>query len=847
MLHGDGALGHTAAAGTHVVHLHGYWCDYDTLHTPQQLLNPRPQLARSLTQVIRTSTLVVIGYGGWDDVITRTLAELLEDSGSDPEILWTFNGDDPQALEKANERLLAALQPGLGRGRVSLYHGINCRLFFSDLLQKLKPNYLAAGTSALPGVTTAITEERPGHTGRPQVRIAIDFPMPMLAPSDSDRPLLVTPWAGRAQELTLLAAAATPVVFITGIGGQGKSALAGRFLQDNAMSEGGLYEFWDWRDCREESDRLGTQILRLIERLSNGAIAANSVESTDITAVTRILFRVIRDRKAVLVFDNVDQYVDLVTFEPVKGLDVLLTEAQARDHSSMFLFTCRPNVRVDESRAMKLPLTGLTVEETEELVLARGVPRRDRHLARELHEVTSGHPLWVNLVAMQAVRDENGLRGALDITRRGGGTLPDTMKTVWSVLNPQQRNVLRTMAELDRPEPESRLLELLPGLNANRVNKALNALRSFHLIEVWTQPQGEPLLGLHPFIREFIRRSFTPREREKYVGAILSFLEGMIGRFRGLLRREPSYEILEHWARKAELQITIGRYEDATNTVAEIAQPLVNRGYAEEFVRLTGHLLRALDWAEACSSYKSFDTVFAQCLRSMVELGHEAVDELLTRYEDSIPGKSSQYILLCDLRCYSAWYTGEFGVAVRWGEKGDALKEDTAVDTMFATSQNLALARRDVGRVTDALEGFLDGESLDAVTSLGQRIEDRGAEFFGNIGRCLYLMDRLDDALVCYTKSAQLLEASRDHRGRLNKGYIRLWLAELFLKRGQHELAAGTYRAAVCMWRDCSPPRASQAEDTLLALGGECPELRVYVDEAEWRAEGMFGEWLAGQ
>ncbi len=199
VLHGDGTLGQTAATGTHIVHLHGYWCDYDTLHTPQQLLNPRPQLTRSLAQVIRTSTLVVIGYGGWDDVITRTLIELLEDPSSNPEILWAFHGDDPQATEKTHERFLTYLQPGIGRGRVSLYHGVTCHAFFSELLRQLTPNYPAT-TSASPRVTTEITEERPGPAGAPQVRIAIDFPLPLLAPSDPDSPLLVTPWAGRPRK-----------------------------------------------------------------------------------------------------------------------------------------------------------------------------------------------------------------------------------------------------------------------------------------------------------------------------------------------------------------------------------------------------------------------------------------------------------------------------------------------------------------------------------------------------------------------------------------------------------------------------------------------------------------------
>ena len=56
VLHDDGKLGQTVAKGTHIVHLHGYWHGYDTLHTPQQLVQPRPQLRRSLERVVESST-----------------------------------------------------------------------------------------------------------------------------------------------------------------------------------------------------------------------------------------------------------------------------------------------------------------------------------------------------------------------------------------------------------------------------------------------------------------------------------------------------------------------------------------------------------------------------------------------------------------------------------------------------------------------------------------------------------------------------------------------------------------------------------------------------------------------
>ena len=850
VLYGDGKLEQTSAEGTHIVHLHGYWHGSDTLHTPQQLVQPRPQLRRSLERVVEASTLVVIGYSGWDDVVTQTLMELLSDSGSNPEILWAFHEDDTATIETANERLLSILAPGIGRGRVLLYRGIDCCSILSDIHEQLKPSYSAASVpTGEPRMTTVVKGGSGGGTGQRQIRIETDFPIPQQASADSDRPLIVDPWVGRAQELSILASSTktTPVAFVTGIGGQGKSALAGQFLQQQATTPSGRFEFWDWRDCREESDRLSTQILRLIERLSDGATDASQIEHTDIRAVIGMLFRVLQDRKALLVFDNVDQYVDLETFEPVKGLDVLVSEAQARSHHSLFLFTCRLDVRVDESRAVRVPLAGLSEDETKELITACEVRRKDLQLAKELHRTTEGHPLWVRLIAMQAVRHRDGLRGALDLIRQGGATLPDTTKTIWGTLNEQQRNVLRTMAELDRPESESRLLDLLPGANVNRVNRALKTLRSFHLIETRTQPDKEPLLGLHPIIREFVRTSFPKRDREKYVGAILNFLDQRIGRFKSLLWQDPSYEILEHWTRKAELQITFGRFEEATSTIAEIVDPLVNRGYSEAMIRLMMRLLSEIDWAEACSSYKDFDRVFQGCLIQMIQIGHDATEDILTRYDAAIPGKSSQFILLCDLRCYADWHSEKYDSAIRWGEVGERLKESTSVDTEFSTRYNLALSRRDGGRVPEAIESFLEGESLEVVTTLGERIEGKGAHFYGNIGRSLFLTNRLDEALVCYVKSAQLLEENHTHSARLNKGYVRYWIAELLMRQEELELAAASYRAAMCMWDNSSPPRANQAKDRLETLVTEHPEHRIYLDEEDAEVEEAYRRWLDSQ
>ena len=270
VLHADGDLGQTVGQGTHMIHLHGYWYGYDSLHTPEQLLQERPQLKRSLERVIENSVLVVLGYGGWDDVIMQALADILSDSTSNPEVMWAFHESDTDVVDLSRERVLRTLEPGLGRGRVSLYAGIDCDSALARTLERVVPLYPSVserdGDSKM---TTVVTEELVGRKRR-TVRIEVDLPTSSEASSDSDSPLIVSPWIGREPELSLLTSSSAPIAFITGIGGQGKSALAGQFLKCQAMSHDGRFDFWDWRDCREERDRLATQLLRLIERLSGG-------------------------------------------------------------------------------------------------------------------------------------------------------------------------------------------------------------------------------------------------------------------------------------------------------------------------------------------------------------------------------------------------------------------------------------------------------------------------------------------------------------------------------------------------------------------------------------------------
>ena len=194
----DGLIGKTHAEGTHVVHLHGYWHGVDTLHTPQQLTTPRRQLSSSLAHVLKGSTLVVLGYGGWDDVITSTLEEVVSDSNSNAEIVWAFHDSDPDRIVRENEQLLKSLEPGIGRGRVSLFNGVDCKRLLSSVYDQIESNYATSSRShVIPQVHSKVTEQVNPITGGRGMRVQIDFPLEHPPVAKPDRPLFAECWVGR--------------------------------------------------------------------------------------------------------------------------------------------------------------------------------------------------------------------------------------------------------------------------------------------------------------------------------------------------------------------------------------------------------------------------------------------------------------------------------------------------------------------------------------------------------------------------------------------------------------------------------------------------------------------------
>jgi hypothetical protein len=126
--------------GCEFVHLHGYWRDRQSLHTPTQLSGPRPRLKSYLKRLLTERTLVVLGYGGWDDVITEALRESADEAPGHISVLWCFHEQDPDIVEVRYSQLIDGVQDAITAGTFLTYGGIDCHTILSDLLRDIDPS-----------------------------------------------------------------------------------------------------------------------------------------------------------------------------------------------------------------------------------------------------------------------------------------------------------------------------------------------------------------------------------------------------------------------------------------------------------------------------------------------------------------------------------------------------------------------------------------------------------------------------------------------------------------------------------------------------------------------------------
>jgi tetratricopeptide (TPR) repeat protein len=817
-------LEQSRAPGCQVVHIHGYWHGTDTLHTGNRLRQPRPALKASMLRHLENKTIVVLGYGGWPDIFTEALAELCSDTSRFPELIWCLYGESP----RLGTHLSSILQSGAARNRVTFYAGIDCHVLLPRLVEEWSD--LVAGQT--PSDDRGAVAELPRLMGPQKFH--------------GDRPPTVGIWVGRDAELAAMRTSSASVLSISGIGGQGKSALAAIYLKevDDGLTS---FSYWDWRDCREEGDRFRTQLIAVIERVSDGRIVGAALADANDKDIVDVFFDLIDRRPGVFVFDNVDHHIDLENRHFVGLIDDLVKRFLSTTSGSRLILTARPSVHYESAAADFIQLTGLSVEEAEELFTRRAsavaIEPRDIELA---HKLTDGHAFWLNLIAAKAAKGTaKDLQTLLDDIRRGRGETPDVLSSVWDTLGEREQLDLRAMAETVRSETQETIEDIVSGqIHYAKFVKTLNSLISLNLVVVKPQANSPDLFDLHPLVRQFIRRNFARVDRVDFIKPLLRRYETIVTAIEGILGVHLPFSMLERWSQKAELEIEAGMNTQAFATLHKASDALRGAGHLEEFVRIGRRLFESVNW-DVSGHLKHFDAVLEDLIGSLEYLGRvDDAEDLLRLFEQSVPAKTSRYIRYCDIRCYSYWIRGEYERAIEWGQRGQDLVEASTVDTGVDCRYNLGLALRDGGHVDRALEYFRKTRSVDDIINSSDHDTEISAPDLGNVGRCLQLQGRLDGALRCYRRSAALLEKEDSGDRASNQAFARQWIAEILAKQGDLALARSFYLDAETILRTISPRRAQLMRDALSNLGSTS---EAFAPSSRSAARRRVEQWIAGR
>jgi tetratricopeptide (TPR) repeat protein len=602
-----------------------------------------------------------------------------------------------------------------------------------------------------------------------------------------------------------------------------------------------------WRDCKEEGERFENQLASVVEKLSRGKISGEDLAKQSATAVVEILFDFIEDSRVLFVFDNVDHYVDLETGR-LAGSPHIFVEALIKSPSkARAIFTCRPSIFFQHSRVLNLPLSGIDLSSTLKLFSERGATSRADEI-EDAHKLTVGHAFWLDLLAIQVAKpgSPTDLPKLVAQIRAGKGPLPEnTLSSIWSTLKERERTVLRAMAETLKPETEAEIGEYLRReVNYRKVIRALTALRGLNLVVVKRRAKAKDVLELHPMVRQFVWQRFTPPERFSFINAIIAVYTRHIGSHKLQLALRPSLSILQYWTQNAELDINAGKMEEAFLALSDVAEAFLSSAYPREFSRAARLLLSANDWAKEHHTFKNFEIVFRTHVRLLAYLGeYSEVDDLLEKYETTVPHKDARYINFCEMRCFFEWVREDFTASVKWGRMGKSLKL-SGVDTQYDVSHSLALAERDSGLPDSALPVFLEGRSLAEVVDPDELEEQRNGPHYGNVGRCLHLMGQIDTALSCYQKSALLLEKTPNQFHVINQGFIRAWIGELLVAREQFKLAEVFLRAAHHKWKNVYPPKAAAVLQLARQVRKRIPASNGIDDS---KVEKICLDWIVGR
>lgn len=671
----------------------------------------------------------------------------------------------------------------------------------------------------------------------------------------NDTPPKIEHWTGRNEELKSLMSA-HKVCFVTGIGGQGKSALASKVLAETDKSE---YVFCDWRDFKEEDLNLQSKLFQLIEIVSGGKLQTRQLIGFETDALVDTFFDELGSQKGVFVFDNIDKYIDLQKFTPSGDMSIFFHKALKTPHNSKFIFTCRPFIHFAGIGFYQVQLEGLEFDDVKDLI-AKYHPRLHH---QELHSITlrlknatKGHPLWMGLILAQSRTDITQVDSLLK--RIESQHVPETsnntnissiisetiLENVWSGLKDREKIILRTLSIANISEAEEDLAKIVSKkINYNQFAKALKALTALNLIVV---KEGTRNIELHPLVREFIKVNYGKEEQESYIALYVSYLDGFIVLLKNKFGMVLGAEDLDVIIKKIEILINTDKTQDAVNELRTTSDSFQISGYCEEFLRLADMLLSKVVWThKKITGIHGFFDFIDNFFTRVVDFGsYTLFDKYLAEYLKVFNDPDANMILAKSAICYKQWSIGDYQQAIREGKSASDLIDMLGEVDSWAGKHRYHLALRDSregDNVEKALRYFCDSKSLEELRK--DKNDTAYTSKYGNIGRCLLYLNHQDDSLFFIVKSYRALNDDKvNFFNRHNLGYAAKWIGEILALQQRLQESLYFLLHAKNIWKNDMPGEANKIEATISQIPNTMSNQSIISLES-WQITKFCNDW----
>jgi len=673
-----------------------------------------------------------------------------------------------------------------------------------------------------------------------------------------DTPPKVENWTGRINELKALGMD-HKACFITGIGGQGKSALASRFLSG---ADRNIYKFCAWKDFKEEELNFQSKLYSLIELVSEGRQPTQTLVGLDTSVLIDTFFQSLGEQSGIFIFDNIDKYIDLNRFTPAGDLKVFFDQVMNQNHNSRFIFTCRPFIKFAGIGSYHIRLEGLTASDTKDLILKYHSKLGEIEastMAARLHQCTQGHPLWMALVLAQSRINAKDVYVILEKLERQGITDSDDnisslisatiLKDLWQGLKERERIILRTLSISGLAESEDAISQIISKkLNHNQVQRALKSLKLLNLV---VPKEDEGYLELHPLVREFIVHNYGKEDQESYVGLYVSYLDGFIYLLRKKFGSLLESDEIEHILKKIEILINARKHQEAMDELRVVTGSLLISGFGEDFLRLSDLLLSKLPWSygklTSMTGFKEFMYLFFY--KSSKSDRIDLFDKHMTRYLSVFKTADTHMILAKSAISHKAWVIGDTETALREGRSASDLADILEENNMWGATHTYNLALRDSKipeKIQEALLFFCEGKNIDVLISEPEDIN--AANKYGNVARCAMYLGDIEKAVHLLCKSYKILTeaAASSYAAKHNLGYATQWIGEFLHDKGRAREAAYFYIHACNLWENDMPSEANRLTHKIKEFF-KGVEYESMTNLENWQITKYCNDWVSRQ